>query len=478
VGSGEQALKESKGNSEVGGDVYVVESTPLSSGVKKHTILVFVSDESGIINRVSSVFSRRGFNIESLAVGLNVDRALFTVVVNSTNTAMNNLAKQLAKLVKVKYVDIVTFQERLERELMLIKVKVNGHQEKQEVIQTAGIFRAKVVDVGQDAVTLSSAGDPGKSVALQTVLRKFGVLEVARTGKIALKRGESTIQDGLEGRAESAAANKKKEKKKKRGAAGSGTSAESVIVNANLEEGIVEYAEPADSLDDGEEEEDGGGGDVYVVDEELSHGIWEVGYLPNEGDYIHVDALEPGPDGEEVVERHTMSLVVEDTPGVLQQVTSTFARRGYNIQSLAVGHSEEPGQSRISLVVPGTKSSVANLCKQLLKLVYVVKVQDLTDQPYVSRELMLIKCRCTVKQRREIIDLNRIFRSKICDISKSTMTIEIEGSLDKMAAFQKMLKPYEILEVSRTGRIALSRESGVDTKFLAERGTLGGSVGF
>ena len=96
-----------------------------------------------------------------------MDRALFTVVVNSTNTAMNNLAKQLAKLVKVKYVDIVTFQERLERELMLIKVKVNGHQEKQEVIQTAGIFRAKVVDVGQDAITLSSAGDPGKSVALQ-----------------------------------------------------------------------------------------------------------------------------------------------------------------------------------------------------------------------------------------------------------------------------------------------------------------------
>ena len=133
---------------------------------------------------------------------------------------------------------------------------------------------------------------------------------------------------------------------------------------------------------------------------------------------------------------------------------------------LIVGHLN---RARISLVVPGTQSSIDNLCKQLLKLVHCVKVQNLTELPYVSRELMLIKCKCTVKQRRELIDLNEIFRSKICDISNGSMTIEIEGNLEKMAAFQRMLQPYDILEVARTGRIALSRESGVDSKFLAAR---------
>ena len=103
------------------------------------------------------------------------------------------------------------------------------------------------------------------------------------------------------------------------------------------------------------------------------------------------------------------------------------------------------------------------------KLVYVKSVEDLTEVPHNSRELMLIKCRCSLEQRREIIDLCEIFRSKICDISKETMTLEIEGSLDKMAAFQKMLANYEILEVARTGRIALSRGSGVDSRFLERR---------
>ena len=84
---------------------------------------------------------------------------------------------------------------------------------------------------------------------------------------------------------------------------------------------------------------------------------------------------------------------------------------------------------------------------------------------------MLIKCKCTLKQRRETIDLSEIFRSNICDISEGSVTVEIEGSLDKMAAFQDMLQPYDILEVARTGRIALSRESGVDTKFLATQET-------
>ena len=431
------------------GDVYLVEHRPLSEGVKKHTVLVFVSDESGIINRVSGVFSRRGFNIESLAVGLNVDKALFTIVLNSTDTAMSNLVKQLSKLVKVKYVEDVTLTDRLERELMLIKVRANTFEEKNEILQTAEIFRAKVVDASDDAVVLSSVGDTGKTVALQRSLNRFGVMELARTGKIALKRGMSTIQDSP-----SVEAIAKKGKKVKKEKGDSDTAAK-----------VEEEGAGADDKDgDGQpsaEDEDATSGDVYMLDEDVSRGVWEVGYLPN--DQAEAD------EGGESVERHTLSLLVQDIPGVLQQVTSVFARRGYNVQSLAVGHAEERGLSRISLVVPGTQSSVDNLCKQLLKLVHCVEVQNLTELPYVSRELMLIKCKCTVKQRRELIDLNEIFRSKICDISNGSMTIEIEGNLEKMAAFQRMLQPYDILEVARTGRIALSRESGVDSKFLAAR---------
>lgn len=422
------------------GDVYLVERRPLSEGVLKHTLLVFVSDESGIINRVSGVFSRRGFNIESLAVGLNVDKALFTVVVNCTTMQMTNLVKQISKLVKVKYVEDVTFLDRLERELMLIKVRAETNEERTEILQLAEVFRAKVVDIGGGAVTLSSAGDPGKTEALQRSLNKFGVMEVARTGKIALKRGMSTIMDS------------KVKQKQKRERKGEGAGA------AAGDESDGGASDP--SAEDGEEK----GGDVYMLDEDVSRGVWEVGYLTGEDHAVD-------PEGEDPVERHTMSLLVQDMPGVLQQVTSVFARRGYNVQSLAVGHAEERGLSRISLVVPGTQSSIDNLCKQLLKLVHCVKVQDLTDSPYVSRELMLIKCKCTLKQRREIIDLSEIFRSNICDISEGSVTVEIEGSLDKMAAFQDMLQPYDILEVARTGRIALSRESGVDTKFLATQET-------
>jgi len=422
------------------GDVYLVERRPLSEGVLKHTLLVFVSDESGIINRVSGVFSRRGFNIESLAVGLNVDKALFTVVVNCTTMQMTNLVKQISKLVKVKYVEDVTFLDRLERELMLIKVRAETNEERTEILQLAEVFRAKVVDIGGGAVTLSSAGDPGKTEALQRSLNKFGVMEVARTGKIALKRGMSTIMDSK------VKQKQKRERKGERAGAAAG------------DESDGGASDP--SAEDGEEK----GGDVYMLDEDVSRGVWEVGYLTGEDHAVD-------PEGEDPVERHTMSLLVQDMPGVLQQVTSVFARRGYNVQSLAVGHAEERGLSRISLVVPGTQSSIDNLCKQLLKLVHCVKVQDLTDSPYVSRELMLIKCKCTLKQRREIIDLSEIFRSNICDISEGSVTVEIEGSLDKMAAFQDMLQPYDILEVARTGRIALSRESGVDTKFLATQET-------
>jgi len=406
------------------GDVYIVDRKPLSEGIKKRTILVFVADESGIINRVSGVFARRGQNIESLAVGLTIDKALFTIVINSTDTAVSNLVKQIAKLTKVRYVEDATAQQRVERELMLIKVQAKTFANRAEVLQHAEVFRAKVVDVSESAITLSASGDPGKTFALQQLLGKFGILEVARTGKIALQRGERTIQ---------------------------GDSWANLGRDARVEKPLGNNSTEAVA--------DDGAGDVYTQDEDIGPGIWRVGYMQEENEWD---------DDEEAVVRHTMSLLVADEPGVLQQVTSVFARRGYNLQSLAVGFAETRGSSRISLVIPGTPSSVENLRSQLLKLVHVQEVHDLTNEPFVSRELMLIKVKCGPKERQELMAISEIFRCKVCDISKSTVTIEIQGKWAKMAAFQEMLGDYCILEVARTGRIALRRESRVDTKFLEQ----------
>ena len=437
------------GNNESGdGDVYLVERRPLSEGIQKNTILIFVSDESGIINRVSGVFSRRGFNIESLAVGLNVDKAQFTVVVNASESGITNLVKQISKLVKVKYVEDVTHASRVERELMLIKVRAEAFQERSEVFQIAQVYRAKVVDMSETTVTLSATGDPGKTVALQQLLSRFEVLEVARTGKIAMLRGGKTIQG------DSWNVDQMRDDLEEMDAGSGAKAAAKASGDATAE--VVPGGGPAHDDDDDE----GGSGDVYMLDPDLGPGIWSIGYMPEKEE-------ETNEFGERVV-RHTVSMLVADEPGVLQQVTSVFARRGYNIQSLAVGHAERKGLSRISLVVPGTPSSVFNLKKQLLKLVLVRKVDDLTDVPFVSRELMLIKCRCTRKQRREIKELAEIFRAKVCDIAPNTVTLEIEGKWEKMAALQSLLVPYNILEVARTGRIALSRESKVDSKYLEQ----------
>jgi len=141
-------------------------------------------------------------------------------------------------------------------------------------------------------------------------------------------------------------------------------------------------------------------------------------------------------------EAHTLSIDVQDVPGVLNQVTGVIARRGYNVQSLAVGNSEMEGMSRITLVVPGDASSIPNLKKQLLKLVYVSSVRELATVPHVSRELMLVKVQCSPSQRGELMDVASIFHGSICDVSKTTVTIEMTGKSHKMKAIQEVLEPY------------------------------------
>lgn len=164
--------------------------------------------------------------------------------------------------------------------------------------------------------------------------------------------------------------------------------------------------------------------------------------------------------------KHTLSVLVEDEAGVLTRIAGLFARRGFNIESLAVGPAEVPGVSRITMVVPGDDQVVEQLTKQLYKLVNVLKVQDLTDVPCVERELMLIKANANSTSRSEIIELAQIFRARVVDVAEDSLTLEVVGDPGKMVAIVQVLNRYGIREIARTGKIALTRESGVNTEYL------------
>ncbi|MEI6379313.1 MAG: acetolactate synthase small subunit [Cyanobacteriota bacterium ELA615] len=164
--------------------------------------------------------------------------------------------------------------------------------------------------------------------------------------------------------------------------------------------------------------------------------------------------------------KHTLSVLVEDEAGVLTRIAGLFARRGYNIESLAVGPAEQVGVSRITMVVPGDQSTIEQLTKQLYKLINVLKVQDITTTPCVERELMLVKVHADSSVRAEVIELTGIFRARIVDISEETLTIEVVGDPGKIVTTIQMLNKFGIKEISRTGKIALVRESGVNTEYL------------
>ncbi len=164
--------------------------------------------------------------------------------------------------------------------------------------------------------------------------------------------------------------------------------------------------------------------------------------------------------------KHTLSVLVEDEAGVLTRIAGLFARRGFNIESLAVGPAETVGVSRITMVVPGDDDSIEQLTKQLYKLINVLKVNDITQTPCVERELMLLKVNTVASNRAEVIELAQVFRARIVDISEDTVTIEVVGDPGKMVAIVQMLNKFGIKEVARTGKISLVRESGVNTEYL------------
>ncbi|MEX0785722.1 MAG: acetolactate synthase small subunit [Dehalococcoidia bacterium] len=157
---------------------------------------------------------------------------------------------------------------------------------------------------------------------------------------------------------------------------------------------------------------------------------------------------------------HTIVALVENRPGVLNRIASKWRQRGFNIESLAVGHSEVPGLSRMTFTVDGTTTDVDQVAKQMYKIVEVVKVSDLTEHEIVHRELALVKIVATPKERTAIIEIVGIFRAKIVDVSGESMIVEVTGTEDKVDAFIEMLTPYGIKELVRTGRIAMSRGAG------------------
>ncbi|MGB3640195.1 MAG: acetolactate synthase small subunit [Rivularia sp. (in: cyanobacteria)] len=164
--------------------------------------------------------------------------------------------------------------------------------------------------------------------------------------------------------------------------------------------------------------------------------------------------------------KHTLSVLVEDEAGVLSRISSLFARRGFNIESLAVGPAEQQGISRITMVVPGDDRIIEQLTKQLYKLINVLKVQDITEIPCVERELMLIKVNATSSNRSEVVELAQIFRARVVDVAEDSLTVEVVGDPGKIVAIVQVLQKFGLREIARTGRISLTRESGVNTEWL------------
>jgi acetolactate synthase-1/3 small subunit len=164
--------------------------------------------------------------------------------------------------------------------------------------------------------------------------------------------------------------------------------------------------------------------------------------------------------------KKTLAVTVFNEAGVLTRIATVFSSRGFNIDSLAVGPSEKSGVSRLILVLPGNEQSTDQVIKQLNKLVQIIEVKELSLVPCVERELMLIKIETNQASRREIIELSEIFKTRIVDISDVSISMEVTGDPGKIVTILELMKKYNVLEIVRTGKIALERQLGINTEFL------------
>jgi acetolactate synthase-1/3 small subunit len=155
--------------------------------------------------------------------------------------------------------------------------------------------------------------------------------------------------------------------------------------------------------------------------------------------------------------KHVLSILVENKPSVLTRIASLFARRGFNIETLTVGPTEDDQVSRVTLTVDGAVHPIDQVTKQLHKLINVLKIRDLEPADTVSRELALFKVTADGVQRGELMQIAEIFRGKVVDVTKRAIIIEVTGTTDKIAAFETMVRPFGLIEMMRTGEIAISR---------------------
>jgi len=166
--------------------------------------------------------------------------------------------------------------------------------------------------------------------------------------------------------------------------------------------------------------------------------------------------------------KHALVAMVTDRPGVLNRIASLFRRRGFNIDSIAVGHSEIVGVSRVTIVVDGTTTQVEQVRKQLEKVIDVIKVLDVTGDGTITRELALIKVRTTAANRSEVMQVVDIFRANIVDVSADSVMVEVTGDSNKIESLYKLLKGFGIREIARTGAIAMTR-GGLGPLFTEEK---------
>jgi acetolactate synthase-1/3 small subunit len=159
-------------------------------------------------------------------------------------------------------------------------------------------------------------------------------------------------------------------------------------------------------------------------------------------------------------QHHTIVALVEDKPGVLNRIASKWRQRGFNIESLTVGHSEVGGLSRMTFTVDGSTHDVEQVTKQLYKVIEVVKISDITGEDFVARELALIKVNASAATRGAVIEIASIFRANIVDVAQDSLILEVTGQEDKVDALCEMVRPYGIKELVRTGRVAMSRGGG------------------
>ena len=155
--------------------------------------------------------------------------------------------------------------------------------------------------------------------------------------------------------------------------------------------------------------------------------------------------------------KHILSILVENKPGVLARIAGLFARRGFNIDTLAVGPTDDPTLSRVTLTVDGALHPIDQVTKQLHKLVNVIKIRDLEPEDTVARELALFKISADSDSRAEIMQFADIFRGNVIDVSKRSITVELTGSDEKIEAFEQAVRPFGLIEMVRTGEIAISR---------------------